>query len=150
MKKIIKGLIDDPGVLISGGIGIAVFVITTFVSLNSSSTKKEEPKQAVQVQQITEDAMLDSMVQAWTDPIGHRFKKVCYDGPRPNAKYGFFILYGPKNPGDIENALAEGWWYVEQEFFRTSAGKYYTNDVPRLDNNAHVYPDVTGLICKDR
>jgi hypothetical protein len=126
-------------------LGIAVVVIP-----------KEEPKrtvqevQVVQVAPITEDVMLDSMVRAWSDPISQRFKKVCYDGIRPNAKYGFFVLYGPKNPSDGENVMAEGWWYVEQEFFRTSAGKYYTNDVPSLENKAHVYPDVTGLVCKDR
>jgi hypothetical protein len=153
MNKIVSWLITDLGYKIGLCAGAGVIAIGAYAALNSSSTRKEEPKpvvQEAQVPQITEDQMLDSMVRAWTDPIGQRFKKVCYDGQRKNDKYGFFILYGPKNPSDSENVLAEGWWYVEQEFFRTSAGKFYTNDVPSLDNNAHVYPDVTGLVCKDR
>lgn len=139
-------LFTDIGYKIGLCCGAGVIAIAVFASIQ---TKKEEPKQEVQVPQITEDVMLDSMVRAWTDPKGQRFMKVCYDG-HSNGKYGFFVLYGPKGPSDSETSLDEGWWYVEQEFFRTSAGKYYTNDIPSLDRNMHVYPDVTGLSCKDR
>jgi hypothetical protein len=153
MNKIVSWVLTDLGYKIGLCAGAGVIAIGAYAALNTSSVKKEEPQpvvQAVQIPPITEEVMLDSMVRAWADPISQRFKKVCYDGVRPNAKYGFFVLYGPKNPSDGENVMAEGWWYVEQEFFRTSAGKYYTNDVPSLENKAHVYPDVTGLVCKDR
>ena len=147
MKKIIHWLITDLGYKIGLCAGAGVIAIGTYAALNSSSEKKEEPKQEVQATSISTDIMLDAMVRAWTDDNG-RFLKVCYDAPTWK-KYGFFILYGPKK-STTDETLAEGWWYVEQEFFKTSAGKYYTNDIPRLDNNMHVYPDVSGLVCKDR
>jgi hypothetical protein len=153
MNKIVRWAITDWGYKIALCCGATVIFIGTYTALYTSSTKKEDHKpvvQDVQVAPITEDQMLDSMVRAWTDTKGMRFKKVCHDAPAPNNKDGFFILYGPKNPGDGDEMLEEGWWYVEQEFFRTSAGKYYTNDVPTLDRKFHVYPDVTGLNCKDR
>ena len=124
-------------------------------STEDSSEKKkvQPPPPTVEVEQIqgpTIDAMLDAMVRAWTDTPSQRFKKVCYDAP--GAKPGlheFFVLYGPKASED-DKTLAEGWWYVEQQFFRTSAGRFYTNDISTLNDDQHVYPDVTGLVCKDR
>ena len=148
IKKFYERITHELGYKIGLGCGLAVIAIATYVATYPKIPPKAEVP-SVQAPEITEDVMLDAMLRAWTDPKGHRFMKVCYDGPS-NGKYGFFILYGPKNAGDSDEMLDEGWWYVEQDFFRTSAGKYYTNDIPTLDRKFHVYPDVTGLTCKDR
>ena len=150
MNKIQEWGKEHFGLMIGPLIGLIVVVIIMYFATYQKETRKSDVQEvAATVPALTTEIMLDSMVRAWIDPKGGRFMKVCYDGPS-KTKHGFFILYGPKNPSDAENTLDEGWWYVEQEFFMTGAGKYYTNDVPTLDRNQHVYPDVTGLNCKDR
>ena len=135
--------------------GVVILTIMTMglLTIVLSNPKQATTQQAVavvsEIPEPTTDTMLDSMVRAWTDKA-NRFKKVCYDAPGAKPElHGFFIFYGPKASED-DKTLDEGWWYVEQQFFRTSAGKIYTNDVEGLPSSQHVYPDVTGLSCKDR
>lgn len=131
-------------------IAIAVLIVLVVPAVVFFTTQKKEPVKTPEVQEqqvaLSTDAMLSAMIRAWD---GKRFLKVCYDAPTKNGKYGFFVEYGPKTDPD-DKTLAEGWWYVEQQFFMTSAGKIYTNDIPNLQDDWHVYPDVSGLACKDK
>ena len=75
-------------------------------------------------------------------------RKVCVDGNRDRA---FFLYYGPLQPAGAEpDGLWHGWLFIEKvDFYQTSNKTWFITN--QADNKyAQVYPDVTGLQCKDQ
>ena len=98
---------------------------------------KEEPKQEVEF--TVEDA-LSAMVR------GHpNSKKVCYD----RKLNGYLIYYRPPlKAGDTpEEGKYYGWLYIDKVRFYQSANNTWF--IAEQNNHIAVYPDDTGLPCKD-
>ncbi len=77
--------------------------------------------------------------------VSDRLSAVCFNGTE-DGKEIFFLKYKPAE-GD---SYGDGWVYVDdQKFLRTTVGKIYTQAPNREHYNA-IYPDVTGLQCKQQ
>jgi hypothetical protein len=78
--------------------------------------------------------------------VSDRIIQVCYNGKNDKGRFIFLLQYKPSADDDF----GVGWRYVDdQTFLQTDAGKWYTQAPNRAEYNA-VYPDVTGLQCKQQ
>ena len=78
--------------------------------------------------------------------VSDRIMQVCYNGKNEKGALIFLIQYKPSPDDDF----GMGWRFVDDmEFFQTDAGKWYTQAPNREEYNA-VYPDITGLQCKQQ
>ena len=91
----------------------------------------------------TQDQMIAAMLRGHPNSL-----RVCADGERQNA---FFVDYGPIPPAGSEpDNKYHGFLFIEKvEFYRTSNNTWFiTNQAD--DKYVQVYPDVAGLVCKDK
>jgi hypothetical protein len=92
---------------------------------------------------ITQEQALAAMLR------GHpNARRICIDGYRTDA---FFLDYGPLLPAGAEpDGLWHGWIFIDEiHFYRTSNNTFFVTDQGD-EKYAQVYPDVTGLVCKDK
>ena len=74
-------------------------------------------------------------------------KKICYD----TNFDGYFMHYGPPLPAGVENdGKMHGWYLVQKIAFYQSANKAWFIGTQPDQAYVTVYPDVTGLPCKDQ
>jgi hypothetical protein len=74
-------------------------------------------------------------------------RKICYD-----TNYdGYFMYYGPHlPPAAEEDGKFHGWYLVQKIQFYQAANKSWFIGLQPNQNYITVYPDVTGLPCKDQ
>jgi len=89
-----------------------------------------------------QDAMLDAVLR------GHpRAKRVCQDETRVNAFFADYSQY--QDDGDV-GLFNRGWVLIDKvEFYETSNKTLFITDLD-YGRYIRVYPDVSGLKCKER
>lgn len=71
--------------------------------------------------------------------------KVCYD-----PIHGYFVHYKDQPAGEAADNLFHGWYLIKTlKFNKSSNNTWFIADYPNSDY-ALVYPEVTGLSCKDQ
>jgi len=105
--------------------------------VEAAASAVEQPA-AEPVEKPTTQQMLDAMVRPYA-----RMSKVCVDGARERA---FFLLFNDTSEPD----KLIGWYFVEGiNFYKTSNNTWFIGDIAD-DKFVKVYPDITGLQCKDK
>ena len=104
--------------------------------------KKEDPKPAVVEAAPTPsvDQAVDAILRSHPNS-----NQVCFD----SKLHGFFLDYGPLLPaGSADDGKFHGWYWIDTpNFFLSANGKWFTQDLAN-DKYAQVYPDTTGLPCR--
>lgn len=71
--------------------------------------------------------------------------KICFSR---NANKDTFFIFWP--PGQPDDGLYHGWYFItDVPFYNTQANTWFIQEMSD-DNYIQVYPDVTGLTCKDQ
>jgi len=124
-------------ILYSFGALFLLGVLFSGVCLLLSSEKKESPPPPPQTEQL--DISISDALDAMSR--GHpNAQSVCFD-----SGDGYFVKYG--KPIDDKH-FDEGWYFVHHKIFRTSVGKVFVQEISS-EEYVRVFPDVTGLECKD-
>ena len=92
---------------------------------------------------ITTDEMVAAMLR------GHpNAQKLCVDG---NREKSFFLYYGPlPAQGSAPDNLFHGWIFIEKVDFYQTSNKTWFITAQEANKYVQVYPDITGLQCKDQ
>ncbi len=131
-------------------LALSVLVAATVLGSLSACGKKAEKAQEQVVKAAPaaakttypKEMLLDAMLRG--HPGG---KKVCIDESRDNA---FFLDYSHREQNEEYGIFAGSWLFIEQvEFFETSNKSIFITE-QKYGNYVRVYPDVTGLTCKER
>lgn len=125
-----------------------LLALALFLGTRQPNTKyvpPEQPEQA-ETQKKTEDDV-PTIEEAITAAIRahERATKVCYD----EKIEGFLIHYPYQKPDENGQQYFNGWYYLKwHQMWKTQNGIWFMKD---FDANEYlkVYPDVTGLNCKN-
>lgn len=132
---------------------VSTFMFLTYITSLNSKPKTEEVAPETATSETTEtkqEAKTNEDVPTQEQAIDaairahDRSTKVCYDP----AIEGFLIHYPHKEPdGDVQ--YFEGWYYLKyQQMWKTDNGIWFMKDYAPTEY-VRVYPDVTGLNCKN-
>lgn len=132
------------------GILIMCFVIALFVIIfalwpsHDKVTAKDMPGEPVG---ITVDQALTSFVRSY--PIGNHSgaSQVCYD----SAQNGYLVFFDKKTNLEPDIVYSEGWYfilYAKNPSWQSANGTWFMGDID-VNNFVKVYPDITGLPCKE-
>lgn len=117
------------------------------VGLAACGKKVEEkiPEKVEAAPVVKEEATQEQKLAAMVRPYD-RLVRACADGLRNNS---FFVLFKAPPDGQTEG-LFVGWYLIENvEFYKTSNNTWFITELPDKDF-VKVYPDVTGLACKEK
>lgn len=127
-------------------LGLVALILT--VGLTACGKKAETPtaEAAVVPAPVTVSPTVDEAIVAVLR--GHpNSRKICYD----TNFDGYFMYYGPHLPAGAEDdGKMHGWYLVQKIAFYQSANKAWFIGIQPNQNYVTVYPDITGLPCKDQ
>jgi hypothetical protein len=127
---------------------VSTFAFLTYITLLKNQPKAREvaPEQAAEATQEpkedvpTQEQAIDAAIRAH-----ERSTKVCYDP----AIEGFLIHYPYMKPAEDGTTYFDGWYYLKyQQMWKTDNGIWFMKDYSPSEY-VRVYPDVTGLNCKN-
>jgi len=76
-----------------------------------------------------------------------RLQQVCYGGSDENPHREIFYIKYATRPDDN---IGDGWIFIDDQSFSPAPnGKWWT-ETPNIAKYSHIYPDVTGLQCKQQ
>ena len=133
---------------ISGILALAGFTILPISILIVTYSAKVDIKSEPAAASAPEPAPVIPIQEALSSilRVSDRIMQVCYNGKNEKGALIFLIQYKPSPDDDF----GMGWRFVDDmEFFQTNAGKWYTQAPNREEYDA-VYPDITGLQCKQQ
>lgn len=138
---------------ITGLVGFSAIVTSLFmVGCSAKVEVKSTQAVAASAPEVVASAPEPEPVVPMQDMLGailrvsDRIAQVCYDGKTDKGQMIFFIQYKPSPDDDF----GIGWRQVDSiTFLQTDAGKYYVQ-APNREEYGAVYPDVTGLQCKQQ
>jgi hypothetical protein len=143
------------GAAFVGGLLWSIPVVITGIAFVAGCSAKVEVKStpvAASAPEVTASAPSPEPAVPVQDMLGailrvsDRISQACYDGKTESGNLIFFIQYKPSPDDDF----GTGWRQVDSiKFLQTDAGKYYIQAPDREEYGA-VYPDVTGLQCKQQ
>lgn len=123
-------------------------MLTLAVGLTACGKKAETPP-AVEVAAPVPVAVAPTVDEALVAVLrGHpNSRKICYD----TNFDGYFMYYGPHLPAGVEDdGKMHGWYLVQKIAFYQAANKSWFIGLQPNQSYVTVYPDVTGLPCKDQ
>lgn len=127
---------------------IALFIIfcatTVFALRPTHDTAKDIPEEPAG---ITIDQALTSFVRSYPPEDHTRAKQVCYD----SAQNGYLVFFDKKVNPEPDTQYYEGWYfilYAKNPSWQSANGTWFMGDID-TKNFVKVYPDITGLPCKE-
>ena len=112
------------------------------VAPEQASEQTADAKQETKTEEDvpTQEQAIDAAIRAH-----ERSTKVCYDP----AIEGFLIHYPHLKPAEDGTTYFDGWYYLKyQQMWKTDNGIWFMKDYAPSEY-VRVYPDVTGLNCKN-
>jgi len=122
-------------------------MLALVVGLTACGKKVEKQASTEPVAQVPQGPNQEQMIAAMLR--GHpNSRKICVEGNRDRA---FFLDYGPHlKPGEQDDGKMHGWYFIEKvEFYQTSNNTWFITG-QEDKKYVTVFPDATGLICKDQ
>ena len=145
IANVISGILALAGFTI---LPISILIVAFSAPHSAKVDIKSEPAASAPAASAPEPAPVIPIQEALSSilRVSDRIMQVCYNGKNEKGALIFLIQYKPSPDDDF----GMGWRFVDDmEFFQTNAGKWYTQAPNREEYDA-VYPDITGLQCKQQ
>lgn len=122
---------------------VAIACMAAILGL-SACGKREEPV-AVSTPAVSPSPTVDEAITAVVRGHPHSLT-VCYDQPLN----GYFVHYKDAVDGAEPDGNYHGWYFLQKiDFYKAANNTWFIGNQPE-SSYVVVYPDVTGLPCKNR